>query len=294
MSSLSDNLLIIKNPDINQVMVKRSVTVKPSTTLLEARDVLFRHKIRRLVVLNEKEKPVGIITEKDIARSIYNLGTRSIKSVKVGDFMSKNLITVTKDSTIYDCAKLMRRHRISSVIVINKDGTLAGLVTKTDLVSVFLTKSTVPLKVASIMTKNVITAAPGDSLLLIESLLINHRISRVVIQRNRRPVGIITYRDFMPAKIPHWIAEFADPKELEEYRRRSVPEFSANQLNYLLPFKAVDIMAPNPITVDVNDDVGLAAMLMIRNNISGLPVARKGLLVGIITKSDIVKAIAEK
>ncbi|MBI2006734.1 MAG: CBS domain-containing protein [Nitrosopumilales archaeon] len=286
--------MIIKNPDISQVMVKRSVTVKPSTTLLEARDVLFRHKIRRLVVLNEKEKPVGIITEKDIARSIYNLGTRSIKSVKVGDFMSKNLITVTKDNTIYDCAKLMRRHRISSVIVINKDGMLAGLVTKTDLVSVFLTQSTSPLKVASIMTKNVITAAPGDSLLLIESLLINHRISRVVIQRNRRPVGIITYRDFMPAKIPHWIAEFADPKELEEYRLHSVPEFSANQLNYLLPFKAVDIMAPNPITVDANDDVGLAAMLMIRNNISGLPVARKGLLLGIITKSDIVKAIAEK
>ncbi len=294
MSKLSDKLLIIKNPDINQVIVKRSVTVKPSTTLLEARDVLFRHKIRRLVVLNEKEKPVGIITEKDIARSIYNLGTRSIKSVKVGDFMSKNLITVTKDSTIYDCAKLMRRHRISSVIVINKDGTLAGLVTKTDLVSVFLTQSTVPLKVASIMTKNVITADPGDSLLLIESLLINHRISRVVIQRNRRPVGIITYRDFMPAKIPHWIAEFADKKELEEYRRRSVPEFNANQLNYLLPFKAVDIMAPNPITVDAEDDVGLAAMLMIRNNISGFPVVRKGLLVGIITKSDIVKAIAEK
>ena len=286
--------MIIKNPDINQIMVKRSVTVKPSTTLLEARDILFRHKIRRLVVLNEKEKPVGIITEKDIARSIYNLGTRSIKSVKVGDFMSKNLITITKDNAIYDCAKLMRRHRISSVIVINKDGALAGLVTKTDLVSVFLTQSTTPLKVASIMTKNVITAAPGDSLLLIESLLINHRISRVVIQRNRRPVGIITYRDFMPAKIPHWIAEFADPKELDEYRRRSVPEFSANQLNYLLPFKAVDIMAPNPITVDANDDVGLAAMLMIRNNISGLPVTRKGLLVGIITKSDIVKAIAEK
>ena len=286
--------MIIKNPDINQIMVKRSVTVKPSTTLLEARDILFRHKIRRLVVLNEKEKPVGIITEKDIARSIYNLGTRSIKSVKVSDFMSKNLITITKDNAIYDCAKLMRRHRISSVIVINKDGALAGLVTKTDLVSVFLTQSTTPLKVASIMTKNVITAAPGDSLLLIESLLINHRISRVVIQRNRRPVGIITYRDFMPAKIPHWIAEFADPKELDEYRRRSVPEFSANQLNYLLPFKAVDIMAPNPITVDANDDVGLAAMLMIRNNISGLPVTRKGLLVGIITKSDIVKAIAEK
>lgn len=286
--------MIIKNPDINQVIVKRSITARPSTTLLEARDILFRHKIRRLVVLDEKEKPIGIITEKDIAKSIYNLGTRSIKSVKVGEFMSKNLVTVTKDSTVYDCAKLMRRHRISSVIVINKDGTLAGLVTKTDLVSIFLTQSTSTLNVASIMTKNVITAMPGDSLLLIESLLINHRISRVIIQRNRRPVGVITYRDFMPAKIPHWIAQFADPKELKTYRRNSVPEFNANQLNYLLPFKAVDIMASNPITIDTNDDVGLAAMLMIRNNISGLPVVRKGLLVGIVTKSDIVKAIAEK
>lgn len=286
--------MIIKNPDINQVIVKRSITARPSTTLLEARDILFRHKIRRLVVLDEKEKPIGIITEKDIAKSIYNLGTRSIKSVKVGEFMSKNLITITKDNTVYDCAKLMRRHRISSVIVINKDGTLAGLVTKTDLVSIFLTQSTSTLNVASIMTKNVITAMPGDSLLLIESLLINHRISRVIIQRNRRPVGVITYRDFMPAKIPHWIAQFADPKELKTYRRSSVPEFNANQLNYLLPFKAVDIMASNPITIDANDDVGLAAMLMIRNNISGLPVVRKGLLVGIVTKSDIVKAIAEK
>jgi len=51
-------------------MVKRSVTVKPSTTLLEARDILFRHKIRHLVVLNEKERPVGIITKSDIVKAI--------------------------------------------------------------------------------------------------------------------------------------------------------------------------------------------------------------------------------
>lgn len=70
MSRISDNLLIIKNPDINQVRAKRSVTVKPSTTLLEARDILFRHKIRRLVVLNEKERPVGIITKSDIVKAI--------------------------------------------------------------------------------------------------------------------------------------------------------------------------------------------------------------------------------
>ncbi|MFB5598377.1 MAG: CBS domain-containing protein, partial [Nitrosopumilaceae archaeon] len=127
------------------------------------------------------------------------------------------------------------------------------------------------------------------------SLLINNRITRVVIQRGRRPVGIITYRDFIPAKIPHWIAEYADPEDVKKYKQSSqFAEFQSNQLDYLLPFKAVDIMSPNPITIDANEDAGVAALLMIRNGISGLPVVRKSFLVGIITKTDIVKAIAQQ
>ena len=98
----------------------------------------------------------------------------------------------------------------------------------------------------------------------------------------------------MPAKIPHWIAETADPRELEKYRKgHQLMELQTNQLSYLLPFKAVDIMTPNPITVGVNDDVSVAALLMIRHDISGIPVVRKSILVGIITKSDIVNAIAK-
>jgi CBS domain-containing protein len=248
-----------------------------------------------LIVLDDKEKPVGIITEKDVAKAVYNLAGKPIKSVKVGDFMSKNLVTVKKDASVYDCAKLMKNRKISSVVVLNDKGTLEGLVTKTDLVSVFLTQAAAPLKVSDIMTRKVITVTPSDSVLLVESLLINNRITRIVVERKRKPVGIITHRNFLPAKIPHWIAETADPTELEKYQRaHQLMEMQTNQLSYLLPFKAVDIMTPNPITVDANDDVSVAALLMIRHDISGLPVVRKSLLVGIITKSDIVNAIAKQ
>jgi CBS domain-containing protein len=144
------------------------------------------------------------------------------------------------------------------------------------------------------MTAKVITVMPADSLLFVESLLVKHRISRIVVERNRRPVGIITNRDFLPAKMPRWIMQFADPKEVEEYRLNPRPdEFRMNQLSYILSFRAEDIMTPNPITVDVGEDVAVAALLMIRNAISGLPVVKKSLLAGIITKSDIVRAIAE-
>jgi CBS domain-containing protein len=275
-------------------MVKRSITVKPTTSLLEAREIMFRHRIKRLIVLGPKNRPVGIITEKDIARTVYNIGSKSIKSVLVQDFMTKQLVTVRKSNSVYDCAKLMKNKKIGSIIVLNDDDSLAGLVTKTDIVSVFLTKATKPLKVSEIMTRKVISVAPSDSILLVESFLIKFKVSRIIVQRDRRPVGIITHRNFVPAKIPYWIAQSADPKELEDFRASAhLTEFRTNQLAYLLPFKAVDIMTPNPITVDANEDVSVAALLMIRHNISGLPVVKRSLLVGIITKSDIVNAIAK-
>ena len=286
--------MLLKNTNLNQIIIKRTITISPNTSLLDAREILLRHNLRRLVVINAKKFPVGIITEKDIAKTIYALGDKPIKSVKVSGFMSKKLFTVKKTASVYDCAKLMRRHHISSVIVLGKNGVLEGLVTKTDLASIFLTHAVSPLKISKVMTRRVVTAMPGDSLLYVESLLIHNRISRIVIQRNKVPVGIITYRDFVPAKLPHWIVQSADPKEVENYRiKKDLNDFRVNQMSHLLHFKAVDIMASNPITVKADEDVGVAVLLMIRNGISGLPVVKNSKLVGIITKADIVKAIAE-
>ncbi|CAD6368698.1 Inosine-5'-monophosphate dehydrogenase related protein II [metagenome] len=285
--------MLLKNTDLNKIIIKRTVTISPNTSILDARQVLLRHNLKRLVVIDSKKHPVGIITEKDVAKTIYALGDKSINTVKVSGFMSKKLITIKKTDSIYDCAKLMKKNHISSIIVLGNNGTLEGLITKTDLASIFLTHAVSPLKVSKIMTRNVITAMPGDSLLYVESLLIHNRIARIVIQRNRIPVGIITFRDFVPAKLPFWISQSADPKEVENYKMKSsVDEFRVNQMNHLLHFKAVDIMSSNPVTIEADEDVGVAVLLMIRNGISGLPVVKKSKLVGIITKTDIVNAIA--
>ena len=287
-------LMLLKNADLNKIIIKRIITINPNASLLDAREVLLRHNLKRLVVTDLKKRPVGIITEKDIAKTIYALGDKPIRSATVSGFMSKKLIIIKKTDSVYNCAKLMKKNHISSIIVLDNNGILEGLVTKTDLTSVFLTHAISPLKVSKIMTRNVITAMPGDSLLYVESLLIHNRIARIVIQRNKIPVGIITYRDFVPAKLPYWLAQSADSKEVESYRMKgNFDEFNVNQMNHLLNFKAVDIMSPNPITVEADEDVGVAVLLMIRNGIGGLPVIKKSKLVGIITKTDIVNAIAE-
>ena len=52
------------------------------------------------------------------------------------------------------------------------------------------------------MKKRLVTASPSDPILHIENLLIRYGISRVVIKREQKPVGIVTFRDFVPAKNP--------------------------------------------------------------------------------------------
>ena len=83
-------LLKLKNYAINQI-IKRAITVSPKTTLLDARSMLLRHRISRLVVI-ENEKPVGIITEKDLVKAIYRIDNKIIENVRVYEIITKRLL----------------------------------------------------------------------------------------------------------------------------------------------------------------------------------------------------------
>lgn len=286
--------MLLKNPGLRSSIIKKAITVSPNSLILDAIEILQKFRISRLVVVDKNYQPVGIITEKDILRSLFPLGSKPLGSLQVGDVMSTNLVTAKKNDSVYQCAKLMKDHKISSVVILG-DKTMEGILTKTDLVFNFLIEETTPLKISKIMTKNVVTAAPEDSLFVVESLLLNNKISRIPIMKNKKLVGIVTYRDFAPARIPNRLGSYTDPAEISDIRHSPYPnQFNANQLSYALTFRAEDIMTKNPVTIEPQDDVSLAALLMYRYDISGIPVTRQAELVGIVTKSDIVSALAKE
>lgn len=275
-------------------MIKKAITVTPRTGLLDAMEVMQKFRISRLVVIDGMYRPVGVITEKDILRSLFPIGAKKLGAITVQDYMSKDLITVQKSDSIYGCAKAMKDNGISSVLVM-QDGKLEGIVTKTDLVFNFLTQDTEPLKVSSVMTRDVITVSPKDPLFVVESILINNKISRVPVVKTGRPVGIITFRDFMPARIPNRLGTFTDPHELNDVRYSGIPNrFNINQLDYALTFRAEDIMSRDPVTMGPSEDVSVAALIMYRYDISGIPVVRQSKIAGIVTKSDIVFSLAKE
>lgn len=110
---------------VSEIMNKAFV-VDEGISVKEAAKLMSSKGIGSLIVMN-KDKMVGIVTEKDVTKNVSRLGE------KVGGIMSQNLITIGKNESIDDAAELMRKHKIKRLPVVSK-GELVGIVTATDLI----------------------------------------------------------------------------------------------------------------------------------------------------------------
>jgi len=115
---------------LRKIMVEKVVTIAPSTTAMKAAELMNMHEIGCLVVVDH-EKPVGILTERDMLKRIV-CRSRPSKTMRVVDLMSKPLITRSPDMRAGDAAKLVFERNIKKLPVV-ENGRLVGLVTLTDL-----------------------------------------------------------------------------------------------------------------------------------------------------------------
>ena len=117
---------------VENVMVVDVVTVEAEATVREAVELMNRNEIGCLVVVDEEEKPVGIITERDLLKRVLGKRKDPVRA-KVKDIMSKPLVTGTPHMDIEAAVRLMFKHKIKKLPVV-ENGWLVGLVTLTDLV----------------------------------------------------------------------------------------------------------------------------------------------------------------
>ncbi|HET7149048.1 MAG TPA: CBS domain-containing protein [Candidatus Nitrosopolaris sp.] len=275
-------------------VTREAITLEPNKTLHDSRNSLLRYSISRVVVAKDN-KPLGIITEKDIARFLYKVPNRRLSEIRLDEIMSKNLVLAREEDDLKACAKLMLDNKISSIIVVDNDkGDLKGIFTKSDLVEAYARLYSKKSMVDEYMTKKVITVAPDENLHMILLLMADNELSRIVVTGNRKPIGIITGHDLLPLSVLFGTGRaggYWSTKEELVSRRRNIPSGIKSVL------LAEDIMKYDPITIARNSDLAQGAQMMTRNRISGLPVVLEnsydaGNLVGIITRTDIIKALA--
>jgi CBS domain-containing protein len=229
------------------------------------------------------------VTEKSIAHFLYkDTLNRPLDQVRLDQAARAHLITVGEDADLKTCAQIMLDKNISSLIVIDNVGNLHGIFTKSDLVDVYAKHYAGKNLVEDYMTTKVLTVTPDHSIHTVIALMIRNRVSRIVVVRGQKPIGIVTSRDLIP--ISTLIeAEVRDmPSEVEISRRQTTSPLST--ISHVL--LARDVMRRELVTITGDSDLAEAAQIMTNRRISGIPVVDSdNNLLGIITKTDVVRAL---
>ncbi|MGN6346264.1 MAG: CBS domain-containing protein [Candidatus Nitrosocosmicus sp.] len=284
------NSILLKARDISRPLI----SVEEDKTLLDIRNIILRYNISR-VAISKNQNIIGIITEKDISKFLYEHAPdrKRLSEINVRELLQNRseLITVNQESTLSFCAKSMLNNNISSLFLINNEGKIDEIITKTDLVEVFAYHYTGYFSVNECMTKKVITAEADENIHIISILMNTYNISRIVVVKDNAPIGMITLKDFLPASIFYSSEFFEDSEQIFHTPfKNNIPKFIPKGARSFLIVQ--DIMTPRPLLMNKDDDAIESAKVMIRHRISGLPVIDNNLkLVGIITKTDILKTI---
>jgi CBS domain-containing protein len=120
-----------------------------------------------------------------------------IEDVFVARLMSTDLHTVTPDTLVEDAAAVLLDNDISSVLVVDDDGSLVGILTSTDFVDIVAkSQPKAETTVERYMTRDPITAGAQDDVSAVAATMLEHGFHHVPVVDGDTPIGIITTSDF--------------------------------------------------------------------------------------------------
>lgn len=108
-------------------MIRNPITLTPGQTIGDALEMMKKYRVSGIPVINQNNKLVGILTNRD-------LRFEPNRRLKVSDLMTKeNLITAPLGTTLEKAEILLQKHKIEKLPVVDKSGTLKGLITFKDI-----------------------------------------------------------------------------------------------------------------------------------------------------------------
>jgi CBS domain-containing protein len=113
-------------------MSKRLVTLAKDNDVIDAVKKLLDHKITSAPVVDQRGHLLGMFSEKDVMNIVLETVYNQSMSGKVGDYMTKEVISVNAESSIVDLAEKFQQSSVRSYPVF-QDNDLVGIVSRTDV-----------------------------------------------------------------------------------------------------------------------------------------------------------------
>jgi CBS domain-containing protein len=139
------------NSTVSDVMTARVVALRKNADYKEIVSVMHRHRVSACPVLDDADRVIGLVSEADLLykqadpdlpagqiRLEWRLGEETKASAVTADqLMTAPAVTIHAGAAVVDAARLMRDRRIRRLPVVGQDGRLVGIVSRTDVLSVY-------------------------------------------------------------------------------------------------------------------------------------------------------------
>jgi CBS domain-containing protein len=137
------------NAKVKDVMTAEVVAVRRDTTFKELAATLRRYRVSAFPVVDDDHKVIGVVSEADMlakeamtepgvaAELLHHSDVRKAEGMTAGALMTHQVITVSPEDTIEHAARMMHFLKVRQLPVVNSGGELVGIVSRSDLLSVF-------------------------------------------------------------------------------------------------------------------------------------------------------------
>jgi len=236
--------------------------LKYNDQITKARQILRDEKFREVYVVDAKKNLLGYI---DLTDGLRVTATKS--NVTVEGYV-KEAPMVSPADTIEQVARVMRDYETDSVAVVDPSPHIIGGVLLSDVFPVIISRHELRGTVASHMTREVTIASPTDTVQKIYTMIMESGFSAFPVVKKKRIIGIISRRDLI--------------------RTRRVQSIISGQAHTTIE----EVMSKNVVTIGPEEPIGSAAELLVKHDVSRLPVIDEDRIVGIVDRHDVLKGLA--
>jgi CBS domain-containing protein len=264
------------------------VTASLMTSVYDIVRIMTREGFRRIPIVDASTRGLqGIVTSTDVVDYLgggekFGIIKREFKGsfFKAINEPAKFIMrakppAIQNVATILQAIKLMKQHCVGGLPVVDNAGRVMAIVTERDLLTVFEEKIK-GVKVADLMTKNVVTATDKTSILEAERKMVEKSFRRLPIVSQGKLAGIITAMDI--------VRFFGSGEAFQSLRSGTITQ--------VLHTPALQIGSKELVTISSNASISEAARAMKERHVGALIVVDDEKLAGILTERDFFKLTA--
>jgi len=214
------------NSTVKDVMSTHVIAARPSAPYKELAAMLRNQRVSAFPVIDDDNKVIGVVSESDLLAKEALEGTvpmtlqsmtrqrvqSQVNGVIAADLMTKPVVTIGPDEPVTHAARLMYNQRVKRLPVVSDDGTLIGIVTRSDVLSVYgRPDADIQREVNQDLIQGTYRSDPGrftvtvkDGIVTIEGTPETTAVGHDIIGTARHVEGVVAVRDRLsyPSDVP--------------------------------------------------------------------------------------------